>query len=490
MRITSSTKDLPRLRADLVVAFAFEGQGVPAGIADRALRTALAGVLRKERFRGRPSDAVLWNASAARRILVVGLGAEDTAGRIDRLRRAAMRAARKGLAGRARSLAVRLPPGASAEEVRAVAEGVCAGSYRYDRYLTDPEARHPGIERVEISSDVARHEAQDAVGTAEAVGRAVAAARDWVNEPPSRMTPVHMAEQARRIAQEAGLAIEVLGPAQLERLRMGATLAVARGSRVEPRVVHLTYRPNGVARGGRRVALVGKGVTFDSGGLNLKTGTSMDHMKGDMAGAAAVLAAMSALAQVGCAIEVHGFLGLVENMTGADAYKPGDILETHSGKTVEVTNTDAEGRLVLADVLSWAHKTARPHAIVDLATLTGACVVALGTQCTGLFTRNAELRDQLLAAAEAAGERTWAMPMIDEYLEPMQGGPADLRNTGERWGGAISAALFLAEFLPRDVSFAHLDIAGPSFVERDSPDGAQGGTGAGVRTLLRWLAGP
>jgi leucyl aminopeptidase len=254
-------------------------------------------------------------------------------------------------------------------------------------------------------------------------------------------------------------------------------------------VVHLTYLPKKKPRSAERIVLVGKGVTFDSGGLNLKPGDSMLTMKSDMSGAAAVLAAMTALRDTGCPYEVHGLLGLVENMTGPGAYKPGDVLETYSGKTVEVINTDAEGRLVLCDLLAYAAEKLRPTRIVDLATLTGACVVALGNLASGLFSRHDDLAWEILDAGRLAGEKIWRMPLYEEYLDMLQKGPADLRNLGERWGGAITAALFLGEFVPRDLPWLHLDIAGPAFTEKDLPHAPTGATGAGVMTLVRWLEG-
>jgi leucyl aminopeptidase len=271
---------------------------------------------------------------------------------------------------------------------------------------------------------------------------------------------------------------------------MKALLSVSRGSAEPPRVVHLVYRPpRATARSKKKILLVGKGVTFDSGGLDLKPAEAMLDMKMDMAGSAAVLAAMSGLADTGCRVEVHGLLGLVENMTGGAAYKPGDVLDTYLGKTVEVCNTDAEGRLVMCDLLAYGAAKLKPTHIVDVATLTGACVVALGTRATGLFTRHDDLRDALLKAATAGGEKLWPMPLYDEYLPQLQRGPADLRNLGERWGGAITAGLFLGEFLSRKQSWAHLDIAGPAFTDTELPESPVGGTGAGVSTLLRWLEG-
>ncbi len=267
---------------------------------------------------------------------------------------------------------------------------------------------------------------------------------------------------------------------------MHALLAVARGSGQAPRVVHLAYRPRR-KKPGAKIVLIGKGVTFDSGGLNLKPTSSMANMKDDMAGAAAVLAAMTTLREMGCRAEVHGFLGLVENMTGQDAFKPGDIFPTYSGKTVEITNTDAEGRLVLCDLLAHAARTLKPDFLVDLATLTGACVVALGPLATGVFSRHDVLRDAILEAGRLAGEKLWPLPMYEEYLESLQDGPADLRNMGDRFGGAITAALFLGEFVPPKLPWLHMDIAGPAFLERETPEASAGATGAGVRTLIRWL---
>jgi leucyl aminopeptidase len=295
-----------------------------------------------------------------------------------------------------------------------------------------------------------------------------------------------MARVAAKEAKAHGLRCKVLGTAELRRMGMSSLLAVARGSQEPPQVVHLSYKP-ARTKSKAKIVLVGKGVTFDSGGLNLKPGESMTTMKSDMAGAAAVLAAMTALKQVGCRAEVHGLLGLVENMTGAGAYKPGDILDTYAGKTVEVGNTDAEGRLVLCDLLAYADDKLKPTQLVDVATLTGACVVALGTLASGLFTRHDKLGDALLEAGAAAGEKIWPLPLYEEYLQWMQKGPADLRNVAGRWGGSITAALFLGEFVSRSLPWAHLDIAGPAFTETDLPEAPVGATGAAVLTLTRWL---
>jgi leucyl aminopeptidase len=488
MRIRWSDSDLSRLDADLAACFACEGDTEPRGIRDPVLRGALAEQMRADRFKSRPGDRLVWSANgpyAARRFLVIGLGPDDGA-LAERVRLGCAGAARAAAAFSAERLAVRLPPagGGATEHARVAAEGVVLGAYQFDRYLTDAARRVTRLRSVEISATGAGSKQAGAVG--ELCGRAVCLARDLVNEAPSRLSPGLFARRAEAEARRSGLSCRVLGQPGIERLGLGALLAVARGSAEPPRVVHLTYLPRR-ARAARRILLVGKGVTFDSGGLNLKTAENMLTMKMDMAGAAAVLATMRALPRLGCRAEVHGLLGLVENMTGGTAYKPGDILETHSGKTVEVGNTDAEGRLVLCDLLSYGVTRWKPACVVDVATLTGACVVALGTRASGLFTRDDALRDALLAASQAAGERLWPLPLYEDYLPLLQKGPADLCNVGGRWGGAITAALFLGEFVPRTVPWAHLDIAGPAFSDSELPDAPAGATGAAVLTLLRWL---
>jgi leucyl aminopeptidase len=491
LRVRVTSTDLAVQKADLAVAFAYEGDKHPRGIGGATLRRELGAQMRAEGFRGLPSDRVVWNADGrygSRRFLVIGLGkGNGTPG--EAIRQGGLHAARAASRFCAKSLALRLPTprGSEAtEEARAAVEGALFGAYRFERYLTDPTRRTIPIASIEVSTGRATAAVKKAVQLAELGADAVSLARDLVNEGPSRMTPAALARRAQREAKRCGLRCTVHGAAALKKLGMHALLAVARGSQEPPRVVHLIYRPT-KARANRRIVLVGKGVTFDSGGLNLKPTDYMLHMKSDMAGAAAVLSVMTALKASGSRTEVHGLLGLTENMTGAWAYKPGDILDTYGGKTVEVGNTDAEGRLVLADLLAYAAAKLKPTRMVDVATLTGACVVALGTGASGLFTRNDGLREELLDRGRAAGERVWPLPMYEEYLQLLQKGPADLRNVGGRWGGAITAALFLGEFVPRKLPWAHLDIAGPAFNETDTGGAPYGATGAGVPTLLRWL---
>ncbi|ANM28526.1 hypothetical protein ABI59_01135 [Acidobacteria bacterium Mor1] len=490
MRVQLSRQGLDKQKADVAVCFAFEGDRAPRGVADAGLRRELSARLKAERFKGQVGDRILWSGgkAAADHVMVLGLGKLNGDGVVNALARGVARAARMAADFSATKLAVQLPEAdasALALEVQAATEGALAGGYRFERHLTDPDRRGVQLTGVHLCTTGKPASLRKALDAGTTVGRAVCLARDLVNEAPSRLNPPAFATIARQVAKESGLGIKVLTKPQIEKIGMHALLAVSRGSDIDPRVVHLTHKPKRKAK--RRIVLIGKGVTFDSGGLNLKPSPSMRYMKGDMGGAAAVLATMSTLGALGCDVEVHAFLGLVENMTGGNAYKPGDILDTLKGKTVEVGNTDAEGRLVMCDLLCHAERTLKPDAMIDVATLTGAIVVALGPTAVGVFSRHDGLADEVLDAGRVAGEKLWRMPMYDEYLAMLQHGPADLVNVGERWGGAITAALFLGEFVDRGTPWLHLDIAGPAFAESASADGPSGGTGVGVRTLARWL---
>jgi leucyl aminopeptidase len=491
MRIRVTKKDLSKLVADLAVCFAYEDDREPSGVEESGLRRALAAEMKAERFKGQPTDLVVWNTDGrygSRRFVVIGLG-EPGGPPGEAIRQGAARASRAASRFSARSLAMRLPEGApdgAAAEVRAAIEGAVLGGYHFELHLTDKTRRIFRPQSLEVSVNGETRGLNRASKLGQLGARAVGLARDLVNEGPSRMNPSALAKTAAKEARAAGLGCKTLSGPELRKLGMSALLNVARGSKESGRVVHLSYKPvRGRAR--ERIVLVGKGVTFDSGGLNLKNADGMLTMKSDMAGAAAVLATMTTLGSIGCRAEVHALLGLVENMTGPDAYKPGDILDTYSGKTVEVMNTDAEGRLVLCDLLAYAADKLEPTRIVDLATLTGACVVALGLQASGIFSRDDDLANGILEGGRAAGEKLWRLPLYEEYLHLLQRGPADLRSTGGRWGGAITAALFLGEFVPRELPWLHMDIAGPAYAETELPAARVGGTGAGVLTLMRWL---
>jgi leucyl aminopeptidase len=378
-------------------------------------------------------------------------------------------------------------------DVQALAEGACLGAYSFDRYKKEKKPlKLAKVQLLAREERTARRggEAKEraALGDAARLGCRIAdatcLARDLVNEPPGRVTPKELAAVARKVAREHGLEIEVLGRAQIERLDMKLFLGVAQGSEQEPQLVRLSYAPKR-ANGAKPVALVGKAITFDSGGLSLKTAQGMEDMKTDMAGAAAVIAAMGLVAQMKPPFPVQGYFGACENLPSGSAYKPGDVLVGRSGTSVEVLNTDAEGRLVLGDVLSWANESA-PSAIVDLATLTGAILVALGPWTAGLFSNDDALAGELLEAAKAAGEPAWRLPLPPEMEELIKSPVADLKNTGGRYGGSITAALFLQHFVGK-TPWVHLDIAGPSSIEKEKGYNPRGGTGAGVRLLAEWL---
>jgi leucyl aminopeptidase len=373
-----------------------------------------------------------------------------------------------------------------------VAEGTALAAYRFQRHKSAPE---PGLAAAALLVDGDRSlaAAGPVLRRAEVAARATLAARDLVNEPASGLNPATLAAEAARLAGAAGLDCEVLAGPALRRGRFGAVLAVGGGSATGPRLVRLRYRPATGSRSrsrgpARHVALVGKGVTFDSGGLDLKRGAGMDGMKDDMAGAAAILAAVAAAAELALPTAVTAILPLVENMPGGSAMRPGDVLTARNGVTVEVTNTDAEGRLILADGLALAAE-ARPDAILDLATLTGSVVHGLGLGCTGVFGNTPALTAEVLAAADRAGELAWELPLIEDYRRFLDSEVADLVNATNEPGDSVQAALFLREFVA-GTPWVHLDIAGPATAKEARYYQPKGASGWGVRTLLAFLEGP
>lgn len=356
------------------------------------------------------------------------------------------------------------------EDAYALAEGLLLGAYRFDRLKTKREEKAltlllPGVPEALLER-------------ARKVAEGVYFARDLVNEPPNLLTPEALAERALEL-RALGVEVEVLDEKAIAELGMGAFLAVAQGSENPPRFIRLRYAPEEPKA---RLDLVGKGLTFDSGGYSLKPTESMATMKGDMAGAAAVLGAFKAAALLGLPVELRGYIAACENLVSGRAYRVGDVLKTLSGKTVEVMNTDAEGRLTLADALAYAEREGAER-ILELSTLTGAAVVALGEEVAALFATEPSWGERVREAAEKAGEKVWPMPLEKAYREKLKSPVADLKNVGDRYGGAIAAALFLAEFV--QVPLVHLDIAGPAFARKAHALGPEGGTGFGVRTILK-----
>ena len=400
--------------------------------------------------------------------LLVGLGDNGDGGRS-----AAALAAR--VAARCARVATTLPP------TQAVAEGFALGAYQFGKFRSKPKPNR--IESVTFVGSTAAS-AKSAVQRGARVAQAVAVARDFVNEPGGELTAPVFADAIREVMSKAGVKVKVLDDAAIKKAGYEGLLAVNRGSQHPARFVELTYEPSNAARA--TVALVGKGITFDSGGLSIKPTDGVVTMKSDMGGAAAIVGALSAARDVGVKVRVRAFLPITDNMLGGDAQRVGDIIRYKNGTTVEVLNTDAEGRLILADALIAASRE-KPAAILDLATLTGAQVVALGNKVAAVLGNHDGWVEQVRAAGDAAGEAIWPLPLWSAYRRDLDSTIADLKNVGSRSAGTIVAALFLKEFVPDDQPWAHLDIAGPSWSDKDDAEFAAGGTGFGVRTILELL---
>jgi leucyl aminopeptidase len=478
MTVIATNEPLTDIAADAIVIGLHTDSALsgPAEEFNRATGGLLSRLIEGKEITGKKLETATLLAPPgikARVALVLGLGPKDTFDRGVAFR--ATSAAAKTLASKERSrVAFWMADQWSPEVTEAAIAGSIVGCVGQDLYRAKKN-RFPIVEIAWCGVDAA------AVSRGEIIGQAVNLARRLVNEPPSEMYPESFAKVAAGVAESCGLGIEVWDKQRLEAERCGSLLAVARGSVREPRLVVLKY--NGGQANAAPLALVGKGVTFDSGGLSIKPTDGMKTMKCDMAGAATVLGAMQAIARLKLPVNVIGLAGLVENMVSGDSYKLGDVLKARSGKTIEVLNTDAEGRLVLADVLDVALQH-QPAKIVDLATLTGACVVALGNDVAGLMTNNQTWADSVKSAADSVGEQLWQLPMFPEYGEQIRSEVADIKNVGDgRWGGAITAAKFLEEFVAGK-PWVHLDIAGPAFFESSKSWLDAGGSGFGVRTLV------
>lgn len=453
----------------------------------------LGALAQEEGFAGKPGQTLMLRGlggAATRRVVLVGVGkAEDVA--LGALRQVGVTAARCGRQVRARVIGVCIAEPVRAtglHEAQAMAqlyEGFSRSIYRFERYLSTKEVRQDSFERlVLIAPDADTSPIEAALATSHLISEAVSTARNLVNEIPSVLTPFELGVRATSIATCNSLEHHVLDVAQLTERGFNLILAVGKGSDNPPCLIHLVYRPQGPVH--HKVALVGKGVTFDTGGYSIKGGEHMLHMHSDMAGAAAVLAAAQAIGKLRPpGIEIHFIAPAVENAINGRAIKPQDIVKGYGGKTVEILNTDAEGRLILADALAYAQEQG-VQTIVDLATLTGAIVVALGECTAGLFSNDDGLAQQLLGAAHTAGEDLWRMPLTQKLDARLETPMADMKNIGGRTGGAITAALFLKRWVELE-RWAHIDLAGPAWMETESTDFAQGGTGYGVSTLVYFI---
>jgi leucyl aminopeptidase len=476
------------LDTDLVVVPAFEHDGF-ADVPGLAQASGGEAVAARERgaFSGKPFESYVIGSHGSGwrspRAVLVGAGAAASCS-ADVLRRVAITGALVARQQRLPRVAVLLRPGTSVSLVdatQAVVEGVTIANYEGASLKTaDPPP--VWLQEVVVAGAGGDGALVAAVERGLVLGDATNQARALANEPGNRLTPRIFAERGATLASAAGLGVEVLDEAAIARLKMGLLLSVAQGSQEPPRLLVLRHEPAG-AVSNVTLGLIGKGITFDTGGISIKPAENMDKMKDDMSGGAAVIAAMAAIARLKLPVRCLGLVPMTENMPGGRAIKPGDVVTSAEGKTVEILNTDAEGRLVLGDALWYARQLGATH-LVDLATLTGACVVALGKTTTGLFGRPQAWVDAVLDATRRAGDRSWPMPIFDDYKELLKSEIADFTNTGGRPGGAITGALFIKEFAG-DLPWVHLDIAGTAWAEDTKPYQPKGATGVGVRTLIQ-----
>lgn len=454
---------------------------------DEKLMGTLKELILETDFKGQAGTSAITRVggnSPLRKIAIVGLGSSDHL-KLDTVRQAAGICAKLAKKEKCQTLGISFPVWKSAPDATAsaIVEGVELALHLDHRFKSEPEDKSGAIDQIDLLGFVA---SESAIVRARQITAGVILARELVAAPANSVTPITMAETAQSLAAECGLELTILEREDCEKLGMGAFLGVAQASDLPPKFIHLIYKPAGKPR--RKIAIVGKGLTFDSGGLNIKgVGSGIEMMKIDMGGAAATLGAAKAIGHIKPDVEVHFISAVTENMISGHAMRPGDILTASNGKTIEVNNTDAEGRLTLADALVFADKLG-VDAIVDLATLTGACVVALGDDIAGLWSPQDSVAAEIVAASEMAGEKFWRMPMEDKYFEGLKALHADMKNTGPRPGGAITAALFLKQFV-KDTAWAHLDIAGPVWTEKENGYNGPGATGFGVRTLVHWVLG-
>ena len=490
MKIGFSSPTLPRTGTLVVGVLPDRKLPATARRVDKAMGGALSRAIETSRFKGKRGQSLAMPAPAgisAHRVVLIGLGEEDSFN--DLAAQAFGGHAYKAICeGCDKSALIAVDPvkGLRASDIAAnAAFGARLASYRFDKYRTGEKAESaPVLENLVVSS---RDEAgaEETFATLDRIADAVFFTRDLVSEPANVIYPETLAKQAETL-RELGVRLQVLDEKRMAALGMGALLGVAQGSVRSPRLV--VARWNGAARNQSPIAFVGKGVTFDTGGISIKPSSNMEDMKWDMGGAGVVFGLMKALAGRKAKVNAIGIAGLVENMPSGTAQRPGDVVRTMSGQTVEVINTDAEGRLVLADAMWYCQDKFKPHTMIDLATLTGAIIVSLGNENAGLFANDDEVADRLAAAGKAVGESVWRMPLGDAYDKLLKSDIADMKNIGGRWAGSITAAQFLKRFVRDGVKWAHLDIAGVTWSSKDAPTVPKGGTGFGVRLLDRFVS--
>jgi len=481
--------DIAQIEADAIVVNLFEGVEQPGGATaavDKALDGAISSLISRGGIKGKFGEVNIvhtFGKLPSRMVAIAGLGKSQDFN-IDKIRGVVgefCRALRKLNCHKIATILHGAGMGGIELEssAEAIAEGALLGLYSFTKY------KKPEYENIEEMLIVVREKEEvpsleAAIGKGKLLASTTNSARDMVNEPANYMTPSQMAEAAKEMASKYSLEFKVFNREDMETMGMGALLGVAKGSNQPPKLITLSYK--GDKRSEKTLGLLGKGITFDSGGISIKPSEGMGDMKDDMAGAAAVMTALGVIAQLKLKINVTAIIPATENLPSGTALKPGDVLKASNGKTIEVISTDAEGRLILADALSYAQKLGLSP-LIDLATLTGACRVALGTLYSGLFGNDQDLVDKVLRAAARTGERMWQMPMPEEYKEQNKSEIANVKNTGNRYGGAITAALFLSEFVD-NTTWVHIDIAGTAFSNKESGYIIKGATGVGVRTLV------
>ena len=494
MKINFSSPSLPRTGPLVVGALSGGKLLATAERVDKATDGALTRAMNASRFKGESGQSLTVMAPSgvgASRVVLIGLGEAE---RVDDLAAQTFGGrAWKAVAGTGDKTAmVAIDPIKGSKlktwEISAnAAYGALLGSYRFDKYRTREKAdAKPSVTTLTVASRDPS-DAKKAYGPMAKVADGVFMTRDLVSEPANVIYPITLAQQARTLSK-LGIKVSVLDEKQMAKLNMGALLGVAQGSANKPRLVVMQWNGAPRAKNKQPIAFVGKGVTFDTGGISIKPAGGMEDMKWDMGGSGVVIGLMKALAGRKAKVNAVGVVGLVENMPSSTAQRPGDVVNTMSGQTVEVINTDAEGRLVLADAMWYCQDRYKPHTLIDLATLTGAIIVSLGNENAGMFANDDDIWDKLTAAGKSVGEPVWRMPLGDAYDKLINSDIADMKNIGGRWGGSITAAQFLQRFIKDDVKWAHLDIAGVTWSNKDTPTVPKGGTAFGVRLLDRLVA--
>jgi len=481
MEILSVSKSIESLDTPIAVLLYEDDQSNLSYLGD--LQQEVKMLMQAENFKGKEDSVAKINLIKNQKVVTIylgGLGKKEKVS-LDNFRRTTALIIKRAKRDKVKDLLIYAGERLSEEVSKAIVEGAILGDYTFDKYKTKNNEEEKGkISKIELYGGDER-----GITVGKILAQAQRFVRDLVNEPGNVINPITLAEIAKKLAEEYHLECRIYDEKEIQEMGMMALWSVGKGSATPPRFIHLTYRPEGEPKD--RIVFVGKGLTFDSGGLNIKTGDYMRTMKMDKAGACTVLGILKAVAELKLPVEVHGVIGAAENMPSGTAYRPDDIIRAMNGKTIEIDNTDAEGRVTLADALSYASNLG-PSRIIDLATLTGACVVALGEYTAGLFTNDDEFGDEFLKISKDTGERLWKLPMDDKKLrEKIKKGDGDVLNSGGRYGGAITAAMFLEEFVKEGIKWIHLDIAGPAYFKEEFGYYSKGATGFGLRTCVEYI---